>query len=321
MAKRDVEPDEVKYSLLENGLDFIDSGLTQIAQAQNPSDLKYAVLHLGAGIELVLKERVRREDWKLLFRDIAKADEKLYESGNFSSINLHDCLNRLEDAGVDIAPESRRKLESFYERRNRIQHFHFKETREAIESSGAEVIAIVLDFIAAAFDGDTLNGQEDALLTSIRGRLSDFQRFTTERLKAIADRVRELKGKYGETIECPSCLQETLNADCEVECPFCGYCDDAEDAADLYISNVLGETAYELEKDGGYYPHFYCPNCDNHALIEDDDGRWLCFACGYRADAGDLQICGFCGEPKDREGFLGSRCMDCETEYLMQDNT
>ena len=52
MAKRRVEPDEVEYSLLENGLDFIDSGLTQIAQAENASVLKYAVLHLGAGIEL-----------------------------------------------------------------------------------------------------------------------------------------------------------------------------------------------------------------------------------------------------------------------------
>src|SRR5271166_2729385 len=172
---------------------------------------------------LVLKESVRREDWKLLFRNVAKANEKLYESGNFSSINLHECMDRLEDSGVDIASESRRKLESFYDRRNRIQHFRFKETREAVESAAAEVIAIVLDFIAEEFEGNTLTTQEDLLLTSIRGRLSDFQRFTTERLKAIADRVRELKGGYGETIECPSCLQDTLNADCEVECPFCGY--------------------------------------------------------------------------------------------------
>jgi hypothetical protein len=79
----------------------------QIAQTEDASDLKYAVLHLGSGIELVLKERVRREDWKLLFRNVEKADEKLYESGNFSNINLHECLNRLEDAGMDIAPESR----------------------------------------------------------------------------------------------------------------------------------------------------------------------------------------------------------------------
>ena len=95
----------------------------------------------------------------------------------------------------------------------------------------------------------------------------------------------------------------------------------AENAADLYISNVLGQTAYALEKDGGYYPHFYCPNCDNHALVEDDDGQWLCFACGYRGDAGDLRICGWCGEPKNEEGFVGFRCMDCDNAYIAQDNT
>jgi ribosomal protein L37AE/L43A len=286
LSGRYANVDGIDYSLLENGLDFLDSGVTQIAQAENPSDLKYAVLHLGAGIELIFKERLRREDWRLLFNNPAKAEEKVYESGNFRGINFHECLDRLEQSGINISDEARRKLESFYARRNRIQHFRFKETREAVESAAADVIGIVLDFIAEELDGENLSRSERQILASIRGRLADFQRFTAERLAAISNRVLELRGEYGDTIQCPSCLQETLNADCDVECPFCGYRDDAESAADLYIANVLGETLYELEREGGRYPHYCCPNCENEALVEDYDGLFLCFACGYRADGG-----------------------------------
>jgi hypothetical protein len=37
----------------------------------------------AAGIELVLKDRLRREDWKLIFADITEADEKKAEVTQF----------------------------------------------------------------------------------------------------------------------------------------------------------------------------------------------------------------------------------------------
>src|SRR4030095_5920957 len=58
MPEHEPEDDDVQLSMLENGLDFIASGLKHIASPISKFDLKYAVLHLSAGIELVLKDRL-----------------------------------------------------------------------------------------------------------------------------------------------------------------------------------------------------------------------------------------------------------------------
>ena len=67
--------------MLENGLDFILSGLKHIGSQRFKFDLKYVVLHLSAGIELVLKDRLRREDWTQIFVDPEKATEEKLRSG------------------------------------------------------------------------------------------------------------------------------------------------------------------------------------------------------------------------------------------------
>ena len=319
MANRTTKAEKLEYTLLENGLDFVQHGLLEIANANAPSELKYAVLNLGGGIELILKERLRREDWRLIFSNPAKSDQKNYATGNFSSVNLHQCLDRLEQAGVPIS--ARRKLESFYDRRNRIQHFRFSDTREAIESAAAEAVSVLLDLISAEFDLESLEPAEHMLLADIRGRVKEFRQFTDTRMKQIKPKLKQLKGIYGAIIQCPTCLQDTLSVDCEVQCSFCGYRDAAENAADVYISNVIGYTSYDPKEDGGEYPRYNCPGCDNEALVENEDGSFICFACGYETAAGDLRICGVCGDPADAEGFCGDRCMGCDNAYLAQDNT
>jgi hypothetical protein len=67
---------DFQYTLLENGLDFVHSCLGHLNAAQEAKEvgaqkrhLKYALIHLCSGIELVLKERLRQEDWKLVFAD------------------------------------------------------------------------------------------------------------------------------------------------------------------------------------------------------------------------------------------------------------
>lgn len=43
------------FGVLENGLDFLLSSLDYLSGDPKEKDLKYAVLHLSAGVELVLK--------------------------------------------------------------------------------------------------------------------------------------------------------------------------------------------------------------------------------------------------------------------------
>ncbi|MCK5581837.1 MAG: hypothetical protein KAJ18_11260 [Candidatus Omnitrophica bacterium] len=65
--------EQIEFQILENGLDFILSALNYISGPKEKSDLKYGVLRLSSGCELVLKERLRQEHWSLVFENIKKA--------------------------------------------------------------------------------------------------------------------------------------------------------------------------------------------------------------------------------------------------------
>ena len=320
---------EIEFALLENGLDFIASGLRYISKAENKSNLKYGTLHLASGIELVLKARLERNDWRLLFIDPSEAEERTFGTGDFKSIDVATCFERLkEHCHISFEHKAKQKLQSFRARRNRFEHFRVVDTREAIESSAADALTILMSFIGQEFQASELSEVESGLLMEIRASLAEFARFTEENMRAITEQIETVKAGFGEIIECPCCLQEALQADAGVECLFCHYKDGAEEAADLYIANVLGESKYRAMKEGYDYPHFSCPNCDHYALVDQGISggmnpavQFVCFACGCTWLEGELEFCGTCGEPKSRKEIFAFRCRECEEAYLNSDHT
>lgn len=320
---------DIEFALLENSLDFIESGLRHISRAQNKRDLKYATLHLASGIELVLKARLEREDWRLLFIEPEEADERRYTTGDFKSIGMDTCIDRfVDECGIEIRPEDRATLTSFRRKRNRFEHFAIIDTKEAVEASAVSVLSIVLDFVNREFEHDELSEEESRLLEAIRTSIAEFRRFTEERLQIISPRIKEARGEYGAIVQCPLCLQKSLSADVNVECLFCGYKAEAEDAAEMFIANVLQESRYRAFKEGYDYPLYLCPNCDNQALVDKGISggmapqvQFVCFACGFEWLEGDLRVCELCGNPKDPEDFFAGQCSDCFRAYTDRDNT
>ncbi len=77
-----------EWGLLENAIDYLREAVRRLEGDVDRRDLKYAILHLGAGLELLLKERLRQEDWRQLFRDPACAIEEEYRSGEFVSASV-----------------------------------------------------------------------------------------------------------------------------------------------------------------------------------------------------------------------------------------
>jgi hypothetical protein len=278
--------DGVQLSMLENGLDFIASGLKHIAAPVSKFDLKYAVLHLSAGIELVLKDRLRREDWTQIFVKPADATPEKLKSGNFKSVTLKECLDRLEEhCPVDLP--DRALLMSFKDQRNPIEHFELNHIREALEASSAVVLGALIDFIGNAYEENDLSQDESDLLQQIRTGLTEFKRFTVERMADIQWLLEDHKKHSGQIVVCPSCIQDALMADCNVKCAFCGYAASAEDAAELYIANTLGISRHYAMKEAEEYPLRNCPNCDNEALVFEEgytetDG--ICFAYKRRSE-------------------------------------
>jgi len=64
----------LEFDLLANALDSLAQGIEFVLNHQdNPSKLKVAILLVAQAVELVLKERLRREHWSLIFRKVEQA--------------------------------------------------------------------------------------------------------------------------------------------------------------------------------------------------------------------------------------------------------
>jgi hypothetical protein len=114
-------PAAVSFPLLENGLDFLASAVEHLRGDPSPRDLKYALLHLASGIELVLKERLRLHDPAQLYDRPAKFNQADFEAGNFYSANSAETVKRLiTRAGVTIPEGAQTTLQLLREKRNRV---------------------------------------------------------------------------------------------------------------------------------------------------------------------------------------------------------
>jgi hypothetical protein len=210
------------FSLLENGLDFVLSAiehltLASVGQPDQKRQLKYAVLHLSSGIELILKERLRVEHWSLLFKDVNKADETAYSSGDFVSATYQEVLDRLAGiSAVIIEPKRKRQLDDLRKRRNRLEHFGTAEGLLAALASTSAMASFIFDFIEENFD-EAQKSEEEIYLEEIKESLVKCTAIVTERWKEIKQSV---DGAFA-TAQCPRCGHEAASIDAgEVRCFF-----------------------------------------------------------------------------------------------------
>lgn len=303
----------IEFDLIENGLDFIISSLKSIVESKDEIQLKYSVLHLSSGIELILKERLRREHWTLIFSNIKAANLQSLKSGDFHSVNFYDMIERLENVcGIAFLDFELNYLKELKKRRNRIEHFEFKEKEKAIKSLTSKVLSIIVSFINEHFDKDSLTNHSNEQLTYLRKKIADFDEFTEFRLAQINSEL-EIKKQETEVVTCSMCFQKAFVLNEELNCLFCGYSDDADNAALNYIENVLGISSYLEYKDGGYFPLETCFECENDSLVN-DNGNFICFNCSYTWEESDVLTCSNCGELflRQQDTFIDN-CDSCLT--------
>lgn len=308
---------QIHFTLLENGLDFIWSAVEHLSTAASKRELKYASLHLVSGIELVLKERLRREDWKLLFPDPDKASEAKYISGNFVSVNFDALIDRVDGWCIPgFTKDEELALRTVRRQRNRFEHSAANESAAAVIASTAVALGVILDFIRKELSGDD-NGftvEEQVLLTKIRGKLAELDTFVQTRLKSIAP---DLEEAYA-ALPCPACQQDALTIDDGVECLFCGYKTDADTAADEYVTSIMGLDRFRFEKDGGVWPVSFCPSCHWETCVDANLEGYMCFGCGSRWELGGLDTCGRCGRWMEKSDIF--ICGSCFEEQVRRDD-
>jgi hypothetical protein len=306
---------QVRFSVLENGLDFLFSAVSHLAGSPSERDLKYALLHLAAGIELILKDRLRREHWTLVFNDVNKADRKAYADCDFASVDLSSCLRRLESVcGVSIDEAHRQAILNLKAKRNRFEHFASVDSIEAIKALAARVLEFAVDFASSQFDEEGLQTLELELLNGIRSKLPEFGEFVARRMAAIQPDLRLVEHP---PVACPACTQEAIVIEAGCTCRFCGYSADGEAAAAQYTRSIFG-IGWKHIADGGRNPVHGCPECWSESLVDigslrgDYEGvRMICLNCGLTWDWDDIGFCARCGAPFATGPDRALLCANC----------
>ncbi|MEW1657924.1 hypothetical protein [Streptomyces sp. NPDC093707] len=293
----------VEFPPVANGIDYLASVVAHLTRTEPPGarDLKYAILHLQAAVEVLLKARLQQEHWTLVFKDPGSATRDARWGGpshqSFESCTTTAAVTRLRNiVGITISSKTEESLKVVAYWRNCLQHYGVKADAFAVDNRAAQV----LDFLVAFVRSELLPAlpEEEAAaavepLEEVIEALHRLELFTAARRKRLK---RELADVADRTVKCWSCGELALVVG--EAAPACRFCDLAlggpHEAAVEYLWNVLDvELEVPLE----------CPACSSGALAPyavytlalPDRPQPLCFACGTAFR--DIDLCDGCSAP------------------------
>ena len=282
-------------NLLENGICFISQSINHLHNAEKIRDeerdesinreLKYSILHLHAGISIILKEKLAREHWALLFQNIDKASLKDFRSGNFTGISFDKCIDRLKEiSSLGIRKEEKSILKQLKIKRNKIEHFCNEDSLDSFKPIIFKAINFFMNFI----DEKTLEYlKENDAFVEVRKSLSALEEFVRFKMNEISSE------KLENILTCPECFLDFFIKDSNelvIQCLFCLYkLNEGDDFSSCYEVN----SAYDDPRDPS--PSYYCSSCDEEDYIVFYKGSrsYICLSCLESSD--EINDCSRCG--------------------------
>ncbi|MFF3366326.1 hypothetical protein [Streptomyces misionensis] len=318
MAEGEVRKRQIHYPPIPNGIDYLRDVIDRLAcESGEPSerDLKYAVLHLQAAAEVLLKARLREEHWSLVISKAEKTNLKKFEKGEFESATNAETVRRLvEVVGLDISADDKKTLLDLATTRNQLQHWGITEEANAVLTRAADVLDFLIRFLDQHLLPHLDTDDEETVaddLEEIRTGLVRIESYVTSRMQRLKE--SDLKGHEARTVRCPDCQQLALIVDGVANnCLFC-----PRDWTDpLELASAYDNAFGYSPAPGDVYEDSLvdCPDCDTPTLVLEvetatSDGPVpLCFNCAEVQD--DLEECVRCGRlyrPTDEEAI----CSDC----------
>ncbi|MEU0955593.1 hypothetical protein ABZ353_25155 [Streptomyces niveus] len=295
-AKAPSSRPDVSYTAVSNGMDYLVSVFQHLTEGETPPgarDLKYTVLHLHAATEVLLKDRLAREHFSLVFADPLQATYYAWQKGDFKSCGTLDAFDRLVTiASLPLEDTDRKRIKQLSDHRNALQHYGLKHNAHAIESRAATVLDFLITFIhrhlIPKLEPDEARGVEQSM-DSFRLKLKRVERLVNKRMNDLGN---ELAKVADVTVKCPDCEQSAMVADGRPDGPTCLFChqvwpEDPESAAANYAWIILGLDDVSAIQDGGAPPVVDCPHCGRYALVTEavtgssqPAATPLCFSCG-----------------------------------------
>lgn len=329
--------------LVQNALDFIISGAANARDAYEweaeyddaeedekheaiQHSLKYAVLHLSAGAELLLKERLRHEHWSLLFERPDEATLETFASGDFRSVGFASLLKRLEGvAGVAFDNNARNLLESLKRQRNRLEHFEFRGNVEATRTLVNRVASFALDVIHRELSWTQNEEGLSVLVEQMRTAMFENEDFIRIRMSGLTEAIERSVGAFSPVIPCPSCQQEAFLFEVDgCRCLFCHEEMTSEDAAHEWQLNYLTVDPKERYDYLGACPECGFEEFTHLERILEARGEhvpgWMCFNCGFSASTGEISRCVRCSEPFVDANGVGTICRSCFSYVVSKDD-
>lgn len=209
----------IAFELLENAVDSIARAIELMAWediSDERSRLKQAILSVSHGVELLLKERLRRVHPALVWEDVDK-----YPRLDARTIGVDKAIHRLSSIGaVSLGDDDIQLVKSLRNTRNAIEHFSWQTTRQ----EASLIVGRALSF-AVAFAGEhlsydvTYRFKRDDTWQQLIEKSSSF-------LTAHAAR-HERRSAIDYRIPCNFCNAMTIGS-CGGACPLCGHWNEAE---------------------------------------------------------------------------------------------
>ncbi|WP_109001264.1 hypothetical protein [Streptomyces rishiriensis] len=220
------ESHQLDFPPVRNGIDYLVSVVDHLTRSEvGPREIKYAVLHLQAATEVLLKARLVREHWSLVFDSPSEATDRAFRSGDFKSCTINEAVTRLRNiAGVHITNKELDALKDLGRDRNALQHYGLTHNARALEARAGRVLDFLVRFLDDALLPDFDQEERNSIgadMVQVRNGLDGVHTFITQRRRRLRG---ELKGLESRTTECDQCHEMALVTDGEtVQCHFCGH--------------------------------------------------------------------------------------------------
>ena len=256
-------PKVLKLNLFENGVDFIRSAIEDyfLKDTAKPAAFKYAVLHMYAGVLLLLKERIRREAPLLVF----KANKK--------TLNFSEVQSMLPSAGVTLKAIDLKMLKKFQERRNVLEHYECNLDLETTKALLGQLAAFTYFFLRDQLSEDLEDHLEASTALRLRDLKGIYERRTSEHRRAWRQRATRYFSLTNEEVETIRRGAEAFDPRDEpyphefIECPEC-----TDDSVVVLESDVGLCTNVECK---AVFSAEECLRCDSPVFY----GSVFCDAC------------------------------------------
>lgn len=136
---------KIEFDLLENATDSITQAIELLAWKDEPDEarrLKQAVLAIAHGVELLLKERLRRVHPVLIWENVDK-----FPSLSARTVTVDTALHRLSRiGGLKFPDKDSALITSLRDTRNAIEHYAWTTTKAEADRIVGQALGFALHF-------------------------------------------------------------------------------------------------------------------------------------------------------------------------------